>query len=185
MEPSSRPGPTEPGEGDSRMPAAKNVGEPCAGEPHARFDAAAGGIWCSVCYVRASGWRLPPTLQRSPGGVGTAEPAVRVDGPFAASRRVTAESLLQPRSRDASFRREAIMAGTPSTRQYSGSCAHDADRLSRGQRRVSAPRLGKALVMTEQEAGNADVAGAPPTSPMRSHRCLGGSDASCSVDERS
>src|SRR5215212_1585498 len=25
------------------MPPAKNVGEPCAGEPHARFDAAAGG----------------------------------------------------------------------------------------------------------------------------------------------
>jgi hypothetical protein len=32
----------------SRMPAVKNVGEPCAREPHARFDAAAGGIWCSV-----------------------------------------------------------------------------------------------------------------------------------------
>jgi hypothetical protein len=30
------------------MPAVKNVGEPCAREPHARFDAAAGGIWCSV-----------------------------------------------------------------------------------------------------------------------------------------
>jgi len=28
---------------DSRMPAVKNVGEPCAGEPHARFEAAAGG----------------------------------------------------------------------------------------------------------------------------------------------
>ena len=25
------------------MPAVKNVGEPCAGEPHARFDVAAGG----------------------------------------------------------------------------------------------------------------------------------------------
>ena len=25
------------------MPPVKNVGEPCAGEPHARFDAAAGG----------------------------------------------------------------------------------------------------------------------------------------------
>ena len=25
------------------MPTVKNVGEPCAGEPHARFDAAAGG----------------------------------------------------------------------------------------------------------------------------------------------
>src|SRR5712691_7929831 len=28
---------------DSRMPAVKNVGEPCAGEPHARFEVAAGG----------------------------------------------------------------------------------------------------------------------------------------------
>jgi hypothetical protein len=27
----------------SRMPAVKNVGEPCAGEPHARFEVAAGG----------------------------------------------------------------------------------------------------------------------------------------------
>ena len=36
-EPSSRPGPSGPG-GDSRMPAVKDVGEPCAGEPHARFD---------------------------------------------------------------------------------------------------------------------------------------------------
>jgi putative transposase len=27
------------------MPTAKNVGEPCAGEPHARIEAAAGGNW--------------------------------------------------------------------------------------------------------------------------------------------
>ena len=27
---------------DGRMPAVKNVGEPCAGEPHARFEVAAG-----------------------------------------------------------------------------------------------------------------------------------------------
>jgi hypothetical protein len=34
------------------MPAVKDVGEPGAGEPHARFDEAAGGIWCqsgSLC----------------------------------------------------------------------------------------------------------------------------------------
>ena len=29
--------------GDGRMPAVKDVGEPCAGEPHARFEVAAGG----------------------------------------------------------------------------------------------------------------------------------------------
>ncbi len=34
---SSHPGPTGPG-GSSRTPRVKNVGEPCAGEPHARFD---------------------------------------------------------------------------------------------------------------------------------------------------
>jgi hypothetical protein len=39
------------------MPAVKNVGEPCAGEPHARFDAAAGGNQTSqastCCAVQA------------------------------------------------------------------------------------------------------------------------------------
>src|SRR3954454_471837 len=37
MASSSHPGPTGPG-GSSRTPPVKNVGEPCAGEPHARFD---------------------------------------------------------------------------------------------------------------------------------------------------
>ena len=41
---SSRPDPTGRG-GRSRMPTVKDVGEPGAGEPHARFDEAAGGIW--------------------------------------------------------------------------------------------------------------------------------------------
>ena len=36
-ESSSRPGPPSPG-GRNRMPAVNDVGEPCAGEPHARFD---------------------------------------------------------------------------------------------------------------------------------------------------
>ena len=35
--PSPHPGPSGPGGGD-RMPAVNGVGEPCAGEPHARFD---------------------------------------------------------------------------------------------------------------------------------------------------
>ena len=39
----ARRGPTGRG-GRSRMPAVKDVGEPGAGEPHARFDEAAGGI---------------------------------------------------------------------------------------------------------------------------------------------
>src|SRR5690242_9291066 len=37
MEPLSPPGRTGPG-GECRMPAVNGVGEPCAGEPHARFD---------------------------------------------------------------------------------------------------------------------------------------------------
>src|SRR5205085_8640535 len=37
MASSSHPGPTRPG-GSSRTPPVKDVGEPCAGEPHARFD---------------------------------------------------------------------------------------------------------------------------------------------------
>src|SRR5947209_7063325 len=37
MASSSHPGPTRPG-GSSRTPPVKNVGEPCAGEPHARID---------------------------------------------------------------------------------------------------------------------------------------------------
>jgi len=34
------------------MPAVKNVGEPCAGEPHARFDVAAGGNQTSRASTR-------------------------------------------------------------------------------------------------------------------------------------
>ena len=40
----------------------KNVGEPCAGEPHARFDVAAGGNQASRQAARPR--RLPPTLPR-------------------------------------------------------------------------------------------------------------------------
>ena len=50
------------------MPAVKDVGEPCAREPHARIDAAAGGIWRSVGQAArtlappadptASGWSI-------------------------------------------------------------------------------------------------------------------------------
>ncbi len=43
------------------MPTVKNVGEPCAGEPHARFDAAAGGNQASR-HNAARPRRLPPTL---------------------------------------------------------------------------------------------------------------------------
>ena len=42
-----------------------DVGEPCAGEPHARFDAAAGGNPGPVGPSRAVRGRLPPTLRRT------------------------------------------------------------------------------------------------------------------------
>jgi len=46
------------------MPAVKDVGEPCAGEPHARIEVAAGGNGTSRLRPRGTG-RLPPTLQPS------------------------------------------------------------------------------------------------------------------------
>jgi hypothetical protein len=45
------------------MPTVKNVGEPCAGEPHARFEVAAGGNQTSRAQTAARSRRLPPTLQ--------------------------------------------------------------------------------------------------------------------------
>src|SRR6266581_4544028 len=54
-----RPRPTP--YGDGRMPAVKDVGEPCAGEPHARFEVAAGGNRNQSATPRGTG-RLPPTL---------------------------------------------------------------------------------------------------------------------------
>ena len=50
--------------GKSRMPAVKDVGEPCAGEPHARFEVAAGGIWRAVGNaVRALAPPADPTFR--------------------------------------------------------------------------------------------------------------------------
>jgi hypothetical protein len=43
------------------MPAVNGVGEPCAGEPHARIEVAAGGIWRRVWHAKRRR-RLPPTL---------------------------------------------------------------------------------------------------------------------------
>ena len=40
------------------MPTVKNVGEPCAGEPHARFEVAAGGNQASRASRRAA--QAPP-----------------------------------------------------------------------------------------------------------------------------
>ena len=56
--PQTRTGP-RPG---SRMPAVKNVGEPCAGEPLARIDAAAGGNERQSGFHSRAAWAPPPTL---------------------------------------------------------------------------------------------------------------------------
>ena len=64
----------------SRMPAVKNVGEPCAREPHARFDVAAGGNQTSRASTRRA-VQAPladPTARHCLGSVefvvGTCEP---------------------------------------------------------------------------------------------------------------
>jgi hypothetical protein len=51
------------------MPAVKNVGEPCAGEPHARFEVAAGGDQTSRASV-CRAVQAPPVDPPSSGAVG-------------------------------------------------------------------------------------------------------------------
>jgi hypothetical protein len=57
------------------MPAVKNVGEPCAGEPHARFEVAAGGNQTSRASTRRA-VQAPltdPTVTTAPPASGGAE----------------------------------------------------------------------------------------------------------------
>src|SRR6266498_3435527 len=51
--------------GGSRMPAVKNVGEPCAGEPHARFEVAAGGNLRQSALPRGAGASRRPYIELS------------------------------------------------------------------------------------------------------------------------
>ena len=65
-EPSSRHGPSSLGGGTRRMPAVNDVGEPCAGEPHARFD----GRELETerrTWPRALGWHSRPGNRRKKG----------------------------------------------------------------------------------------------------------------------
>ena len=50
------------------MPAVKNVGEPCAGEPHARIDAAAGGNQASRLRRAAQAPLADPTKNQRVSG---------------------------------------------------------------------------------------------------------------------
>ena len=61
QESSLTPGPSGTG-GQGRMPAVNGVGEPCAGEPHARFDAAGAGN--GATWPWALGWRNRPGNRR-------------------------------------------------------------------------------------------------------------------------
>ena len=45
------------------MPTAKNVGEPCAGEPHARIEAAAGGNWHQSALPHGAGASRRPYIE--------------------------------------------------------------------------------------------------------------------------
>ena len=64
-EPARRLPPNRNGEThDCVCQSVNDVGEPCAGEPHARFDAAAGGNPGPVGTAARSPKRLPPTLHR-------------------------------------------------------------------------------------------------------------------------
>jgi hypothetical protein len=44
------------------MPTVKNVGEPCAGEPHARIDVAAGGNQCQSATPCGAGASRRPYI---------------------------------------------------------------------------------------------------------------------------
>ena len=64
-ESSSTPGPSGTG-GKGRMPAVNGVGEPCAGEPHARFEAAGAGNGADL--ARNTGVKRPAGKPAEHGG---------------------------------------------------------------------------------------------------------------------
>jgi hypothetical protein len=53
------------------MPTVKNVGEPCAREPHARFEVAAGGNQASRASMCRAAGRLSPTLPQTKPTIGS------------------------------------------------------------------------------------------------------------------
>src|SRR6266540_3079180 len=73
-----RPRPTLNGAG--RMPAVKNVGEPCAGEPHARFEVAAGGNRHQSAQPRGAGVSRRPYIELASRRVHIAGATANTDG---------------------------------------------------------------------------------------------------------
>src|SRR6266536_711476 len=75
--------------GGSRMPAVKNVGEPCAGEPHARFEVAAGGNLASRhCRAALAPPADPTSSCHGAASISPASPPLPT-GPGSCSRRAT------------------------------------------------------------------------------------------------
>ena len=72
--------------GDGRAPAVKDVGEPCAGEPHARFAVAAGGNrcrWSATAARNSAPPADPPTTRRLSGSLSF--PAAPASSPMGGS----------------------------------------------------------------------------------------------------
>jgi hypothetical protein len=61
------------------MPAVRGVGEPCAGEPHARIDVAAGGNRKPVAPARAARNQAPPADPPALAALGDALACIRKD----------------------------------------------------------------------------------------------------------
>jgi hypothetical protein len=97
------------------MPTVKNVGEPCAGEPHARFEVAAGGNWHQSAMPHDAGASRRPCISLATRRVRLAGITTNPDGPWVTQQ---ARNLLMQlddedvrpgflvRDRDSKFTRE-------------------------------------------------------------------------------
>src|SRR6266508_99654 len=72
--------------GGRRMPAVKNVGEPCAGEPHARFEVAAGGNLRQSALPRGAGASRRPYIELGSRRVHLARCAANPSGTWTAQQ---------------------------------------------------------------------------------------------------
>jgi hypothetical protein len=97
------------------MPAVNGVGEPCAGKPHARFDAAGAGN--GATWPRSLGWHNQPGNRRN----------MKAPGPTARTRhRASPRPYAQVCARQA-----AIAASSRSAARCTGICGENPIRCSR------------------------------------------------------
>ena len=94
------------------MPTEKNVGEPCAGKPLARFDAAAGGNQASRAHAAARPRRLPPTLPVK------SQPTVATEQLLLSLPRVGAPGPLGPRYRQDRGAATHVLRAAPAARRH-------------------------------------------------------------------